>query len=156
MINISSNDWFEHIHKRKTLSPTEQLYLRVGYEYGERGKRIDAEYLKSALDAYAVSKLDIPLDKLKSSRRHRNLVEARQMFAHCLKENTNISLAEIGRYYNKDHATIIFSIKKVEELLTTDKLFRIKYCNLLRAMGLTNKANKITEKYSKKWNTRNH
>lgn len=45
--------------------------------------------------------------KLSDKSRKKNIVEARMMYAKIMKRHTNMSLTDIGRSIEKDHATII-------------------------------------------------
>jgi chromosomal replication initiator protein len=38
-----------------------------------------------------------------------------------LKNITDMSLAQIGREFNKNHATVIYACKRIEELMIDDK-----------------------------------
>ena len=54
---------------------------------------------------------------LRGTQRNKGIVEARQMAAYLIRKLTNLSLPDIGKEFNKDHATIMHSIKKVENAL---------------------------------------
>ncbi len=54
---------------------------------------------------------------LRGTQRNKGIVEARQMAAYLIRKLTNLSLPDIGKEFNKDHATILHSIKKVESAL---------------------------------------
>ena len=59
--------------------------------------------------------------------RKRAVVEARQVAMYvAVKEIKTISLSKIGEYYNKDHATVIHSVKNITNLCETEKLFKEK------------------------------
>ena len=63
-------------------------------------------------------KFDIKVNDLKSKSRRRELVTPRQIAMYLARNLTNESLPQIGRKFgNKDHTTVIHSLKKVE----TDK-----------------------------------
>lgn len=65
--------------------------------------------------------------------RKREVVEARMMYATLLKRYTRISLTEIGRPINKDHATVIHYIKNFDWLKKNDERFSRKF-DMLRDM----------------------
>lgn len=66
---------------------------------------------------FSVSRQD-----LVSSRRTRVIVRPRQIAMYLSKTLTPRSLPEIGRRFgNRDHTTVLHAVRKVEELLTTDK-----------------------------------
>lgn len=65
--------------------------------------------------------------ELCSKSRKRELVEYRQIAMHILKGYTTLGCSAIGRIFKKDHATVLHSIKTVENLLRTDKNFAYKF-----------------------------
>ena len=54
---------------------------------------------------------------LTSTRRTRDIVRARQMAIYLAKKMTTRSLPDIGRAFNRDHTTVIHSIRRVKELV---------------------------------------
>jgi len=78
---------------------------------------------------------------LTESRRFRPLVEKRQyfcwVFRQLKKDNSELydnnhlfSLYEIGDILNYDHATVIHSVKAINNLMETDKAKRLEYTKL--------------------------
>jgi len=58
----------------------------------------------------------------------------RQMCHYIASKCTKKTLSEIGKYFgNKDHATVLNSVKKIQNYLDTDKEFRDKYGDLLNS-----------------------
>ena len=67
----------------------------------------------------------VPLEKLNSKTRKRNVVIARQLSMFLAKNYTESSLKTIGHNFGgKDHSTVIYSIKTVQNLMDTDALFK--------------------------------
>lgn len=67
----------------------------------------------------------VPIDKLVGKTRKRNIVVARQIAMYFAKNMTELSLKEIGKYFgNRDHATVLYSIKTVNNLVDVDPLFK--------------------------------
>lgn len=62
---------------------------------------------------YVSEKVEIPVEILKMKTRKREIVEARQFFFVEAKEQTKESLARIGAFVGKDHATVVHGIKTV-------------------------------------------
>lgn len=85
-------------------------------------------------------KLDKPalLDK----SRKRNLVEARQMAFLLFREFTELSLSQIGQKFNRDHATVLYGVRKITDLIDTEKSLFTKHI-MLKNMYLGLKKNKI-------------
>lgn len=62
-----------------------------------------------------------------SSSRKREIVQDRQICHYLVKEKTKISLSEIGlKFGNKDHTTVIHSIKTINNLKDIDPYFKLK------------------------------
>jgi len=71
-----------------------------------------------------VSYYDISMHDFMSSRRSRMVARPRQIAMYLSKKLTTKSLPEIGRKFSgRDHTTVIHAIKKIEELITKDKIF---------------------------------
>lgn len=86
-------------------------------DYGDRGeKKITPEYIiEACAKFYNVKKEDIY-----SEKRTKEIVMARQVSIYIIKEVTNFSYPKIGAVFGKDHATAIYAIKKVKELMDSD------------------------------------
>lgn len=69
----------------------------------------------------------VSFESIKSNIRVRHIVEARQVLQYFLRKYTRLSLYEIGRITNKNHTTVLHSIKTVNNLKETDKLYREKF-----------------------------
>ncbi|MFA6034506.1 MAG: chromosomal replication initiator protein DnaA [Myxococcota bacterium] len=62
---------------------------------------------------------------IKSQRRHREIVEPRQMAMFLCRKHLKLSFPDIGGHFGgKDHATVIASVKKVEKMLVENPKFR--------------------------------
>lgn len=69
---------------------------------------------------------NLPVDSINSKTRKREIVQARQLAMYFAKKHTKSSLATIGLHCgNKDHATVLHACKTVNNLIDTDKQFRI-------------------------------
>jgi chromosomal replication initiation ATPase DnaA len=85
----------------------------------------------------------ITINNLIASGRVRSQCEARQMSMKLIRENTTLSLKDIGiNYYSnsyklgKDHTTVISAIKTIDNLLTYDKFVIEKYERLVNNIKL--------------------
>ena len=56
-----------------------------------------------------------PFRKLNSPSRARSIVTARKIAMYLLKELTDYTLEEIGRIFNRSHATVLYCIEDVKE-----------------------------------------
>ena len=54
---------------------------------------------------------------LRGTQRTRGITEARQMAMYLVRKLTNLSLPDIGNEFNRDHATVLHGIRKVEASL---------------------------------------
>jgi len=69
---------------------------------------------------------NLPVDAINSKTRKREIVQARQLSMYFAKKHTKASLATIGLHCgNKDHATVLHACKTVNNLIDTDKQFRV-------------------------------
>lgn len=69
----------------------------------------------------------IPVEKMRSKRRDLEICEARHMAMFLIKKYTGASLSAIGKFFgNRDHTTVIHSIKHVNDMITTEKGYREK------------------------------
>jgi chromosomal replication initiation ATPase DnaA len=86
--------------------------------------------------------------KAKNVRTERTRIP-RQVHLSVLYATFNYTGAEAGKFYDKDHATVLYSLKKVNQFLETDKEFRETYGDILRLCVQINPktANKIEIKY---------
>ena len=56
---------------------------------------------------------------LRGTQRTKGITEARQMAMYLVRKLTNLSLPDIGQEFNRDHATVLHGIRKVETALKT-------------------------------------
>jgi len=76
--------------------------------------------------------IGIPADAIKEKTRKREIVEARQVAMYLAKRNTKESLAVIGRNIgSKNHTTVLYACKTVDNLLETNRSFREKWLPLI-------------------------
>lgn len=72
----------------------------------------------------------IPKEVLLSQKRDRYIVELRQLLFYVLRKKFNYSCNAIAIYFNKDHATVSYATKVVEEMASVDQSFRNKLNNV--------------------------
>ncbi len=86
----------------------------------------------------------ISKNEMLSSRRSRYLVRPRQTAIFLSKLLTSKSLPEIGRAFsNRDHTTVIHSVKTIEKLRKEDNELNINIDNLKNKILYSNKENEI-------------
>ena len=70
---------------------------------------------------YAAKYFRVSITELKSKNRKKELVLARNITIFLLKDNTTLSLREIGNLFSKrDHATVLYSYNKIKEMQNFD------------------------------------
>ncbi|MEI6128416.1 MAG: chromosomal replication initiator protein DnaA, partial [Pseudomonadota bacterium] len=84
---------------------------------GDRRKEITVEMIQKTVAEY----FDLKTTDLKSEKRHKNLVNARQIAIWLCRDMTKASYPDIGlKFGGKDHSTIIHSFKKIDKAAATD------------------------------------
>jgi len=85
-------------------------------------RELSIDYIQKVVSDY----FNIPVDLMHSKTRKREIVQARQISMYFSKNLTKSSLALIGSQIGgKDHATVLHACKTVNNLLDTDKRFRL-------------------------------
>jgi hypothetical protein len=64
--------------------------------------------------------------KQTKNRRNTELVFARQCIFYLMREFTKKPLSSIGRHFNKDHATVIHSVRTIHNYIDTDRDVKAK------------------------------
>ncbi|MBN2668329.1 MAG: chromosomal replication initiator protein DnaA [Bacteroidales bacterium] len=102
---------------------TLELAKQIVDKFVKNTKReISIDYIQKVVCDY----FDMPVDVLKSKTRKREIVQARQIAMYFAKTMTKSSLTSIGSQIGgKDHATVLHSCKTVNNLLETDKRFKL-------------------------------
>jgi len=86
-------------------------------------REISIDYIQKVVCNY----FNIPVEHIQSKTRKREIVQARQVAMFFSKSLTKASLATIGSQIGgKDHATVLHACKTVNNLIETDKRFRIQ------------------------------
>lgn len=82
---------------------------------------IDIELIQKAVAKY----FDIKISLLRSKSREQKIARPRQVAMYLCREYTDRSLPEIGeRFGGKDHSTVIYACKKIEEEMAKDPVLR--------------------------------
>ncbi len=85
-------------------------------------REVSIDYIQKVVCDY----FDLPIELLKSKTRKREVVQARQIAMYFAKKMTKSSLANIGMHCGgKDHATVLHACRTVNNLIDTDKQFRV-------------------------------
>ena len=84
----------------------------------DKVKQINIDFIVSVVaDQFGISVADII-----SSKRSAKYVVPRQISMYLSRDYTSLSLEEIGKYLgNRDHSTVVYGIRKIEEQLPLDE-----------------------------------
>ncbi|MBU6340592.1 MAG: chromosomal replication initiator protein DnaA [Bacteroidetes bacterium] len=84
-------------------------------------KEITVEFIQQLVAEH----FNVSVDKLHHETRKRNVVIARQLSMYLAKKMTNKSLKTIGENFGgRDHSTVIYSCKAVQDMMDTDMIFK--------------------------------
>ena len=98
-------------------------------EFQERQISIE-NIQKTVADYYNMRVVD-----LKSKKRSRQIARPRQIAMSLAKELTNLSLPDIGDSFGgRDHTTVLYACRKVDELILSDGRIREDYEKLRKIM----------------------
>ncbi len=93
----------------------------------EKNRKISTEQIQKAV----ASHFNIKISDLKSAKRHKALVQARQIAMYLTRQLTSFSYPDIGEQFGgKDHSTIIHAIRKIEKQIEEDMQLRSIINNL--------------------------
>lgn len=105
------------------------------YQDGEEKPYTNAEIRKRGVKGIVqdVAEIaEISPDELVKDSRKRDFVEPRQMVHYICRHRTPLSMARIGWMVGrKDHATVLYSERKVKEMLEVDRYFRERWEHII-------------------------
>lgn len=97
-------------------------------------KEITVEFIQELVADH----FNVPVDKLHHETRKRNVVIARQLSMYLAKKMTNRSLKSIGETFGgRDHSTVIYSCKAVQDMMDTDLIFKDTVADLEKKIKLS-------------------
>lgn len=126
---------------KSNIRELEGFLLRLGAYTSFTGVQITVDLAKEILkDLLRIKKRDVNVDlilkevshvfnikisDLKSNKKNNSIVLPRQVAMYLIKKFTNLSFPEIGKVLGgKNHSTIIYGVKKIEEILEHDVKLR--------------------------------
>jgi chromosomal replication initiator protein len=96
---------------------TMDLLEDVVREHSKRNqKRVSIELIRKTVGKF----YDVTVDDLISNKRKKEITVPRQISMYLIKELTKNTHKEIGKAFNRDHSTVVNSLKKVKESLEND------------------------------------
>lgn len=108
---------------------TLDLVIETLKDYGEASTQsLTPEYIiEYCANFYNVKKEDIY-----SEKRNKEIVFARQVCLYIIRELTDYSLSKIGLIFGKDHATVLYAIKKLTNIMEKDLSIKISIESLMK------------------------
>ena len=102
---------------------------------------INREITVDFIQQLVAGHFELPVEILQGKTRKRQVVIARQLSMYLAKQLTDQSLKAIGENFGgRDHSTVIYSCKTVQDLMETDAIFKDTVSDLERKikMNLSN------------------
>lgn len=97
-------------------------------------KEITVEFIQKLVAEH----FKVPVDKVQGKTRKRSIVIARQLSMYLAKNLTDKSLKAIGENFGgRDHSTVIYSCKTVQDLMETDTIFKDTVAELEKKIRLS-------------------
>jgi chromosomal replication initiator protein len=97
-------------------------------------KEVTVENIKNLV----ANHFELPVEKLQSKTRKRSIVIARQLSMYLAKNLTNKSLKFIGdNFGGRDHSTVIYSCRAVQDLMDTDLIFKDTVADLEKKIQMS-------------------
>jgi chromosomal replication initiator protein len=101
-------------------------------------KNVSKEISIESIQKMVCDYLKIPIDQVKAKTRKREIVQARQISMFFAKELTKASLKTIGMHFGgRDHSTVIHAVQTVNDLMVTDKEFKIHIEELKKRIAMS-------------------
>lgn len=76
------------------------------------------------------------IEELRSTSRVKHIAHARQVAMYLCRAHTRASLPELGQKFNKDHSTVLASVRKIELIQEKDEVLRRDLVELKTRLGL--------------------
>ncbi|NNE28802.1 MAG: chromosomal replication initiator protein DnaA [Saprospiraceae bacterium] len=100
----------------------------------QMSKEITIDFIQRVVGEH----FSVPIEQIKGQTRKRSIVIARQLSMHLAKNLTQKSLKAIGQEFGgRDHSTVIYSCRAVQDLLDTDPSFKDVVAELEKKIKMT-------------------
>lgn len=77
--------------------------------------------------------MNVTPEDIRSSKRSANVSQARQVSAYVVRSITGLSMKAIGEHFGtRDHSTIVYAIKKVEDMMAKDPSFKGRVNDIIK------------------------
>lgn len=96
-------------------------------------REVSIDFIQKLVSEY----FSVSVDLMKSKTRKREIVQARQVSMYFAKQLTQSSLKNIGLHFGgRDHSTVIHACQTVNDLIDTDKKFRMDVDELTKKIKI--------------------
>lgn len=121
----------------------EKFFEKIGYVptvhllYDEADKIVTLEILESIVNQFIPGHIArrYKIDSIKNFLRKREIADIRHMFCY-IAYSLGYKLTQIGGYLNdRDHTTVINSIRKCEQFIKCDTAFSEKYQSIIKSIN---------------------
>ncbi len=119
------------VHALTSQPLTEELCAQVLRDLIPAQKTLDAEHIQREVARY----YKLAVDELRGERRIKHVAHARQVAMYLCRTMTSASLPEIGKKFNKDHSTVLSSVRKIEHLKSSDEQLQLELGELSQKLG---------------------
>lgn len=109
---------------------TEELCAQVLGDLMPDKVTLDAELIQKEVARY----YKLAVDDLRGERRLKPVAHARQVAMYLVRTLTQSSLPEIGKKFNKDHSTVLASVRKIEQLKGADAQLQLDLGELTKKL----------------------
>jgi len=100
--------------------------------------KVDKEVTVESIQKMVADHFNVEVDKLRAKTRKRQVVVARQLSMYLAKNHTKSSLKSIGENFGgRDHSTVIYSCKAVQDMMDTDLNFKDTVADLEKKVQLS-------------------
>ena len=108
----------------------EDVEAAVRRQLGDEKPPTIDQVKRAVMQVFSVTKTD-----LESARRSRSIAYPRQIAMFLCRTKTTRSLPQIGRYFgNRDHTTVLYAVRKLEDLIKSDQTLRKDIENVEQAI----------------------
>ena len=103
--------------ENKNLTTQEVQELLEDHFSGGPSKRLSVLDIQKEVENY----YKVKHSELVGNKRSRNIAHARQVAMYLSRDLLNLPFGEIGKKFNRDHSTIMYSVTNIEEKMKTSR-----------------------------------
>ncbi len=71
-------------------------------------------------------------EDIKGTQKMKNIKDARNVAMYAIKEETTLSLSQIGEFFGRDHSTVHSNVNRVKSQMSTDPVFEAKVGEVMK------------------------